>query len=59
MPYKSKAQARYVHMKADEGEDWAEKFVNESKGEETKHLPDHVAAALKAAGKIKKSKKTR
>lgn len=33
MPFKSQAQSRYIHMKANEGEDWARKFVNHSHGE--------------------------
>lgn len=40
MPYKSQAQSRYIHMKANEGEPWAKKFVSHSHGQKVGKLPE-------------------
>jgi hypothetical protein len=32
MPYRSKAQAAYIHAQAQRGVKWAQKFVNDSHG---------------------------
>ena len=32
MPYKSKKQAAFIHMKANEGVKWAQKFVKDAHG---------------------------
>lgn len=39
MPYKSKAQSAYIHMKANEGVGWAKKFVADAHGQNVKALP--------------------
>jgi hypothetical protein len=43
MPYRSQAQSRYIHMKANEGTGWAKKFVSHSHGQKVRDLPDHKA----------------
>jgi hypothetical protein len=44
MPYRSQAQARYIHMKANQGVPWAEKFVHDAQHGpgSLKGLPGHV-----------------
>jgi hypothetical protein len=39
MPYKSKAQAAYVHARANAGEPWAKRFAAHSSGQSLKGLP--------------------
>jgi len=49
MPYKSEAQSRFIHAKANEGMGWAKKFVRHSqhgKGS-VKALPEKVMPAKK------------
>ncbi len=46
MPFKSQAQSRFIHMKANQGTPWAKKFVSDSshsKGSVTK-LPKRLGA---------------
>jgi hypothetical protein len=41
MPSKSKAQHKYIAMKAGEGEEWAKEWMHKDKGK-MKGKPEHV-----------------
>ncbi len=44
MPYKSQAQSRFIHWKANQGVAWAKKFVS---------LPQQVKQHLTPTGKLR------
>lgn len=48
MPYASEKQARFIHAKAAEGEEWAKKFVRDADG---------VIAAVKRGRRRKRRRK--
>ena len=59
MPYKSEAQSRYIHMKANDGEGWAKKFVSDAQHGEgsVRALPERAARKRRLKGKRKKRSK--
>jgi hypothetical protein len=48
MPYKSKKQAAFIHMKAEQGAKWAKKFVKDAHGT---HVKKHKAMHPKHRGR--------
>ena len=53
MPYRSEAQSRFIHMKANQGMPWARKFVADAQHGPgaLKGLPEHVKRMHRAIGK--------
>ena len=46
MPYKSKAQAAYIHIKAEQDEPWAKKFVKDAHGTHVKRAYNDAHKAM-------------
>lgn len=54
MPYKSKAQSRFVHSEANKGKDWAKKFIRDSQ-----HGKGSVSGLPSRLGKLAKARAKR
>lgn len=59
MPYKSKRQAAFIHIQAERGVPWAQKFVQDAAGTHVqkspraKSLPKQMASHLTKSGKLR------